>query len=99
MVKMLFQGWMGRGLRMIHVRKSVKLGLGREEKFGRFGLGKKTEKWNSLSKVTEEAGRHQTSGFPPSIGLESGFMRREQCGDTRKEGSSLSDSMGGLAHR
>lgn len=42
------------------VRRFVKLGLGRQEKFGQFELGKKTEECNGLSKVTEEAGRHQT---------------------------------------
>lgn len=51
--------------------------------------------WNE---VLEEEGRHQASGVPTPAGRDLGCRRGEQWGETRKEGSSLSVTTGGLAH-
>lgn len=64
--KMLSQGWLGRGWRMIHVEETVALDLGRELEFGQFELGKKTEGWTWLEQSHRRGKRASGLRFPNS---------------------------------
>lgn len=75
--KMLFQGWMGRRRRMIHVEEGLlNWALERKWNLDSLNWGRRQRNGNGLNKLIEESGRHQASGFPAPPARESRLRER-----------------------